>query len=287
MIDAKALLDSFLGNRAGAASGQSGGVPATGPWSRPDAPPVPAQAGGQGGSPWTNPAAAAGSTLSVGGLAETAKQVLGQATRGGMGGFAGGAAAGGLLGAVLGGKKFRKMGGGVLSHGGAALLGALAHRAYQNWQQGQTPAQSAPPAPQEVAQVEPRYLPEAAPAADGQPFELALVRAMIGAAKADGHIDAEEQRAIFAKVEAMGLDAEAKGFVFDALAKPMGVAEVAASARTPEQASELYLVSRLAVDPDEPAERAYLEALAHRLKLPEGLVAHLDQQVTAAQRGAT
>jgi len=53
---------------------------------------------------------------------------------------------------------------------------------------------------------------------------------------------------------------------------------VAALATIPEHAAELYLASRLAVEPDGPAELAYLEALAHRLKLPEDLVAHLNRQ---------
>ncbi|MCA3415691.1 MAG: DUF533 domain-containing protein, partial [Roseomonas sp.] len=39
------------------------------------------------------------------------------------------------------------------------------------------------------------------------------------------------------------------------------------------------LVSRLAIDPDRPAELAYLQALAHRLKLPDDLVAHLNRQI--------
>jgi uncharacterized membrane protein YebE (DUF533 family) len=47
-----------------------------------------------------------------------------------------------------------------------------------------------------------------------------------------------------------------------------------------EQASEVYLVSRLVADGDHPAERMYMEALAHRLNLPKDLVAHLDHQVT-------
>ena len=101
---------------------------------------------------------------------------------------------------------------------------------------------------------------------------------MIGAAKADGHVDAAEQKLLFEQVERMGLDAEAKGFVFDTLAKPADLSEIAAAARTQEQAAELYLVSRLAIDPDHPAEKAYLEALAHRLSLPADLVAHLDRQ---------
>jgi uncharacterized membrane protein YebE (DUF533 family) len=145
---------------------------------------------------------------------------------------------------------------------------------------GGSPPPPRPPAPNDVADA--RFLPAAAPGADGQPFELALVRAMVGAARADGHIDAEERRRIFTQVEQAGLDAEAKGFVFDALDAPIGVAEVAAAAATPEQAGELYLVSRLAVDPDDPAERAYLQALAHRLKLPADLVAHLDRQAELA-----
>jgi uncharacterized membrane protein YebE (DUF533 family) len=135
-----------------------------------------------------------------------------------------------------------------------------------------------------VDAVEPRFLPGAIPAAGGEPFELSLIRAMIGAARADGHIDVDERNRIFEQVEKAGLDAEAKAFVFDSLNAPIGVTEVAAAARTPEQASEIYLVSRLAVNPDELAERAYLQALAHRLNLPDGLVAHLDRQVEAASR---
>jgi uncharacterized membrane protein YebE (DUF533 family) len=247
MIDAQALLNRFLGS--GTAPGQA------------------------------LPAATESSGLnSAGGLATAARQVLGQ---GGVGGLAGAAAAGGLLSLLVGKKKGK--GGGMLSHGGAALLGALADRAFQNWQAGRQPAAAPAPAPNAVADA--RFLPAAAPAADGQPFELALIRAMIGAARADGHIDAEERRRIFTQVGQAGLDAEAKGFVFDALDAPIGVAEVAAAATTPEQASELYLVSRLAVDPDDPAERAYLEALAHRLKLPGELVAHLDRQADLAAAG--
>ncbi|WP_439515024.1 tellurite resistance TerB family protein [Oceanibaculum nanhaiense] len=197
---------------------------------------------------------------------------------GGMGGFAGGAAAGGLAGLLLGNKKVRKMAGGVVGYGGAAALGALAFKAYQNWQEGKQAA-SAPAATEaDMPRTEARFLPDAAPAATGEPFQLSLIRAMIGAAKADGHVDAAEQKLLFEQVERMGLDAEAKGFVFDTLAKPTDLSEIAAAARTQEQAAELYLVSRLAIDPDHPAEKAYLEALAHRLSLPAELVAHLDRQ---------
>ncbi|WBV44807.1 tellurite resistance TerB family protein [Pseudoroseomonas cervicalis] len=274
MIDAKTLLDRFLSPAAPGQGGQ-GSSPASSPG---------------GASPWLQPGASSGGGL--GGMAEAARQAAQQALGGrglgGMGGYAAGGAAGGVLGLLLGGKRKKKKGGfgGVLSHGAAAMLGALASRAYENWQSGRNPASAPLATPQDAARVEPRYLPPAAPAADGQPFELALVRAMIAAAKADGHIDAEEHQRIFARVEALELDAEGKAFVFDALSAAAGPAEIAASARTEEQAAELYLASRLAVDPDQPAERAYLQALAHRLKLPPGLAEHLDRQADAAAEGA-
>src|SRR5690348_9645969 len=120
--------------------------------------------------------------------------------------FAGGAVAGGLLGLMLGGG--RRHGGGLLGFGGAAALGALALQAYQNYQikQGVT----LPPGDFAPAQ---NALPHEQPAADGSPFQLALVRAMVGAAKADGHIDAAEQRRLFAEVERLGLDADAKAYI--------------------------------------------------------------------------
>lgn len=207
---------------------------------------------------------------------DTAKQRLDGA---GGGGFAGGAVAGGILGLLMGSKKMRKMAGGVLGYGGAAAAGAFAYKAYENWQQGKAVATAPTATLADAAHVDPRFLPESAPAADGQPFQLALINAMIGAAKADGHIDAQEQKVLFEQVEKMGLDAESKAFVFDALTRPADLAAIAASACGIEQASELYLISRLAIDPDHPAERAYLEALGHRLKLPAELIAHLEHQV--------
>ncbi len=220
------------------------------------------------------------------GVLDSAK---GKLTESGMGNMAGGLAAGGLLGLLLGNKKARKtigkMAGGVVGYGAAAGLGALAFRAYQNWQNGQA-AQASPSSGQ--AQLPPplpedsKFMPSAAPARDGKPFELALVMAMISAANADGHVDADEQKSIFDKVGELPLDAEDKAFVFDALSKPPSLQDIANLAEGQEQAAELYLASRLAIDPDHPMEQAYLEGLASRLSLPTELVQHLEQQVQAA-----
>ena len=209
----------------------------------------------------------------VGGAASQAKDYLNNA--GGAKSFAGGAALGGLLGMVLG-KKSRKLAGGLLSHGGAAALGALAMKAYQNYQQQQAPTAIAPA---EIAQVPQQQLPHNQPTANGSSFELVLIRAMVGAAKADGHMDAAEQQHVFGEVERMGLDPEAKAFVFDLLAKPVELAEIANAVASEAQAGEVYLAARLAIDVDHPGERAFLDALAARIRLAPALREHLERQV--------
>lgn len=193
----------------------------------------------------------------------------------GSGGFMRGAAAGSLLGLLLGGKGLGKMAGSVVSYGGAAALGALALKAYQDYQQKKSPA-SASFTPDSLAALSNQTLPHAQPAADGGPFQLVVIRAMVAAAKADGHIDADEHQRLFNEVERMGLDAEAKATVFELLSAPVDLNALSAAVATPEQGAEIYLASRLAMTPDQPAERAYLDALAGRLKLPAELRAHLD-----------
>jgi uncharacterized membrane protein YebE (DUF533 family) len=56
------------------------------------------------------------------------------------------------------------------------------------------------------------------------------------------------------------------------------MASITSAVVTPEQGAEVYLASRMAIDVDVPAERAYLDALAARLKLPAELRAQLDAQ---------
>jgi uncharacterized membrane protein YebE (DUF533 family) len=148
-------------------------------------------------------------------------------------------------------------------------------RAYQAWQDNRAAGPVAAAGSGDAG-----FLPTT-PAPGALPFELALVLGMIGAAKADGHIDAGEQQRIFAEVERRALHPAAKAMVFDALAKPVDLAQVVGAVRTPEQAGQLYLACRLAIDPDEPAERACLEALSCRLNLPGELARQLENQVAA------
>jgi uncharacterized membrane protein YebE (DUF533 family) len=245
MFDAKQLLDQFLGGNPGAAGANPpGGL---------------AQRAGQ--------------------MATQARDRLNQAS--GAQAFGAGALTGGLLGMLVGGKKMKKLASGAVGYGGAAVLGAIAYQTWQSYRasqagMGQKPTTNIDPA-QALATTAPALLPHAQPATDGGPFALVLLRGMIAAAKADGHVDADEQRRLFTEVERMELDAEGKALVFDALSQPVDIPGLVAQVATPEQAAELYLASRLAIDPDHPAERAYLDALAVRLGLPAEVRASLEQ----------
>jgi len=198
-----------------------------------------------------------------------------------LGGFGGGALTGGLAGLLLGSKGGRKMAGNALAYGGMAVAGALAYRAYQNYQAGK---QASPTAGASVPLLPPPADTPFNPTSEADQQSLArnLLRAMISAAKADGHIDAAEQVNIFAQMDKMNVGADDKVFVMDELRKPLDVDSVASAARTPEEAAELYTVSLLAIDVDNPSERGYLALLAARLNLDDKLVAHLHATVEAA-----
>ena len=200
------------------------------------------------------------------------------------GGLAGGAAAGGIMALLMSNKSARKFAGKATGYGGAALLGGLAYKAYSNWQHNkgkQTTAWSG--TENSMLEHGEAFTSGGAQAPD---FQLQLIKAMIAAAKADGHIDATEQHRIFSAVEEMDVTTEVKGVIFDLLQQPITVEELAVDAETIEQRSEIYLVSCLVINPDHPSELAHLEQLAAVLELPEGLAQQLQWQAQRAMADA-
>ena len=201
-----------------------------------------------------------------------------------MKGLATGGVAGGLAGILLGGKTSKKMAQGAVKFGGTAALAGLAYKVYNDWQASKAAA------PVETAQPP---MKDITPKPEGTPFlpsipkqrdemSLSILRAMIAAAKADGHIDAVEQQKIFSRLDGMDLGMEEKAFVMDELRKPLDIDSVVAAAKTPELAIEIYAASFIAIDPDDPAEQAYLAMLASRLKLDPGLKHSIEIETSKA-----
>jgi uncharacterized membrane protein YebE (DUF533 family) len=197
----------------------------------------------------------------------------------GWGKFGAGAATGGAIGLLLGSKRGRRFGGKALQLGSVAALGMLAYKAYGNWQAQQRAQQPAPPAAPPAA--EPRTV-NLLPAPEVQQHSLAMLKSMVAAAKADGHLD-ERERALFdAELGRMQADAETRRWFEDELRRPLDPAEVARAAGSPEMAAEMYLASLLVADETSFMERAYLDELARQLKLPEDLKVELERQAAAA-----
>ncbi|MER2530380.1 MAG: tellurite resistance TerB family protein [Candidatus Competibacter sp.] len=171
-----------------------------------------------------------------------------------------------LLGTGVG----RGLAGVALKLGGLAAVGGLAYKTFQDWQAKQGGAPVNPGQPVTAL---------GGPQLDQRGF--ALLRAMLAAAKADGHIDENEQAKIDAYLQKLNLDPEALHFVKSELAKPVSAKEVAAGADSPAAATEIYLASLLTINVDSDQERAYLDELASELKLPPELISELLEQAKA------
>lgn len=191
-----------------------------------------------------------------------------------LSGKTGAALGGGALGLLLGSKKGRKMGGKILTYGGLAALGVVAYKAYSNYQQQQ----------QHVGtRTEPQTI-DRLPPPQAEQHSHAILRAIIGAAKADGHIDDRERELIDNEIARLTSDGSLQQWFDAELRKPLDPADIARSASTPEMAAEMYLASVLVVDEESFMERSYLTELARQLKLDPALKAELEQQ--ARQAGA-
>jgi uncharacterized membrane protein YebE (DUF533 family) len=192
--------------------------------------------------------------------------------------MAAGAAAGGLGSILLGTKAGRSIAASALKIGGLALIGGLAYKALQNYQQGKPLITGA----QQLALAE-------APAGSG--FETSAVtndaavlyiRGMIAAAAADGRIDAKEQQKILADMQDVGFGPGAEEFLAKELNNPATVDELVAAVTSPEEAVQLFTAARVAIDLDNQEEHDFLVSLASKLGLDGNLVAHIDAAARAA-----
>ncbi|QFS86180.1 MULTISPECIES: tellurite resistance TerB family protein [Marinobacter] len=182
---------------------------------------------------------------------------------------------GGALGLMLGSKRGRKMGGKALKYGALAGAGVLAWKAYQNYQgKAQTPEPSEP-----AQQGRPL---EQLQGADQERRGLEILQAMIMAARADGHIDANERNLLTQEIEKLNPDDELHQWIQQQFDAPLDAGILARNADSPQAAREMYIVSVLMIDDQNPMERAWLDQLASALRLEAGLARELEQQVQAA-----
>ena len=191
-----------------------------------------------------------------------------------LSGLAKGAAAGGLLALLLGTKGGRKLAGTAVKLGGLAALGGLAYKTFQSWHAVRSTRPEEPGVP--VSQLE------------GEAAEKraqVLLKAMIAAAKADGHVDDQERGKILDQAKALGIDQETIQFIEQQLQAPVDAQAIAAEADSRETAAEIYLLSRMIIDVANDQEKQYLQQLAGALGLEQDFLAQLERRATETSTG--
>ena len=176
-----------------------------------------------------------------------------------------GAAAGGLLALLIGTKSGRKVLSPAVKLGSLAALGGLGYKVFTEWQKSQGLEVTGQP----IASLT---------ASQANDRSMAIIKAMIGAAKADGTIDDAEQGAIIEQINSSDLEKPAAEILLSELQKPLDVEAIAAAADSPESAVEIYLASLLLTDKSNAQEQSYLSKLSAALKLDSKLVADLEAQ---------
>lgn len=180
----------------------------------------------------------------------------------------------GMLGMLVGTKRGRKLSGKALKYGALAGVGMLAWKAWQRRQSSQSDAYSA------AVEDEPPYE-RLQDAAAKERRSLAILRAMIAAARSDGHIDEVERVQLSEQIQAMGAGPELLEWAEEQMLSPLDAAEVAKDADSAQAAREMYLASAAIIDDQNPEERAWLDQLAESLGLDEDVVRELELQAAA------
>ncbi|WP_395340839.1 tellurite resistance TerB family protein [Ningiella sp. W23] len=241
---------------------------------------------------------------------DLSKLVGGLSKSGALSGFMGGVAGGGLT-SMVASKKGRKVGKSALKVGALAAVGGLAWKAYQSYSAnkgvqstnathtpsanayGTAPAHSpnpaVAPAPNSAQfDFRPAALPQQAfeEVVDegNEQGQMILMRAMIAAAYADGHIDEVERQRIFAQVESMDLSIEEKAMLFDELRKPLSLHDLVAQVPNAQTGIEVYAASASAIDTSQPVSQQFLTELSQQLCIPGELVTSIHQQLSEYQQ---
>lgn len=182
---------------------------------------------------------------------------------------------GGAMGMLVGSKRGRKMGGKALKYGALAGVGVLAWKAWQSTQANKNSGSES----QDASEGERVEVLEG----DNQERRsLELLQAMIMAARADGHIDEQEQAMITEQIDELGADDEMHCWVEQQLKAPLDAQALARAADSPQAAREMYLISVAVIDDQTPMERAWLDQLASALDLPQEVTAELEHQAQQA-----
>lgn len=181
-----------------------------------------------------------------------------------------GAMAAGILALLLGTGAGRRITGSALKIGSLAAIGGIGWKAFQDWQKENEAQASKEAADHQLIPI------NELPQQEANQRSLVLLKAMIAAAKSDGHVNKKEIEIIQEQIGKLGLSREVASLLEAEIAKPLDFKEIASLAEDKAMAAEIYLVSSVVTDRKNSMERDYLEMLGKSMQLPASLISQLD-----------
>tara|TARA_R110002049_G_scaffold72490_6_gene187365 strand:+ start:46911 stop:47591 length:681 start_codon:yes stop_codon:yes gene_type:complete len=185
-----------------------------------------------------------------------------------LAGLGKGAIAGGLFALLIGTKRGRRVTGKLIKYGSLAAVAGVAYKTYDHWQsshEDEVPGMAITELGDREAHVR----------------GVLLVRAMISAAAADGHVDDQELEMVRARLSELNLPEDSVAMLQAEFTQPATPEELAAGVDSLAAASEMYMLAALVIDEANPPERDFLTQLSSALRLPLDLVQQLEEQAFA------
>ena len=201
------------------------------------------------------------------------KLISGLGQSGLLGGVAGGVASGAVI-SGLSSKKGRKAASTMLKVGGVAAAGALAWKAYQHYRQDR---------PQAAADIQMSSPQLAVAERSSEKNGMLVMRSMIAAAMADGHLSPHEHSLIFERVAELELDESEKSLLIDEMRLPKSPETLAESVEDLETALQVYAAARLVIDIECRAGEVHHDRLARALRLPAELIEAIENEEELAE----
>lgn len=196
---------------------------------------------------------------------------------GGMDGLAGllnSDTLGSLVGALLSNKSGATAGGGGAGAGGLGAIGSLLGSLMSGDAGGGLLQQILP-----QGQGAPAGGRAPAPSASPQARAGNMLRALVYAAKADGHIDDSERAAINDQVRKLGLGAQAQAVVEQAMDEPLEPSRIARDVADSQEALQIYALSCAVTNSDHFMEKSYLDSLASALRIQPEMKAGIEARM--------
>ncbi len=200
------------------------------------------------------------------------KLISGLGQSGLLGGVAGGVASGAVI-SGLSSKKGRKAASTMLKVGGVAAAGALAWKAYQHYRQDRPQAADIQMSSPQLAAAE----------RSSEKNGMLIMRSMIAAAMADGHLSPHEHSLIFERVAELDFDESEKSLLIDEMRLPKSPETLAESVDDLETALQVYAAARLVIDVECRAGEVHLNRLARALRLPAELIEAIENEEERAE----